>query len=371
MTVPKDGSTACKSLYRLSRLLLQPPSRGAADRETKEALTRELIDLQPAEFEDLLSLAGSHHVIVRALEAFLWQAEDSQNSPNLDRARSALEAERARIRTALPILHRICQEFHGLGFGPVVIKSLDHLPDLGSDLDLYADTKPNVIVTLMKERFGATVAPRSWGDCLANKWNFMVPGLPELVEIHVGRLGQTGEQVVLASSLMLRTRKISVGSMEFRVPSIADRLLISILQRMYRHFYFRLCDIVDCVQLAESEGIDYFALRAQAEATDIWQGAATYMRIVSDYAAGYRGKGLNLPEFVNTSARFGGDALYFGHGFLRVPILPKAGNLYMLQLGAGLRRMHLRNSARLSLLPMLAAAAAIGKKVTGSDKGIW
>ena len=371
MTVPKEGSTACKSLYRLSRLLLQPPIRGADDLEDKEAFVRELIHLQPEEFEDLLALAGSHHVIVRALEAFLQEAGDMENSAIVDRAKSALEAERARIRTALPILHQICQEFHGLGFGPVVIKSLDHLPDLGSDLDLYADTKPNVIVTLMKERFGATVASRSWGDCLANKWNFMVPGMPELVEIHVGRLGQTGEQVVLASSLVLHTRKISVGDMDFRVPSIADRLLISILQRMYRHFYFRLCDIVDCVQLAETEGIDYHSLRTRAEAADIWQGAATYLAIISDYATSYRGKGLDLPEFVKTSARFGGDALYFGHGFLRVPILPKAGNLYMLQLGAGLRRLQLRNSARLSLLPMLAAAAAIGKKVTGSDKGIW
>ena len=32
--------------------------------------------------------------------------------------------------------------------------------------------------------------------------------------------------------------------------------MISTLQRMYRHFYFRLCDIVDTAGLSEAGGID-------------------------------------------------------------------------------------------------------------------
>jgi hypothetical protein len=371
MTVPKDASTAQKSLDHLSCLLLQPASRDSADLLIREALRRELFNLQPEEFEDFLTLAGSHHVIVRALEALLQKSDNTQSNEISERAHSALQSERARIHAALSVLHAICQEFHGLGFTPVVIKSLDHWPDLGSDLDLYADAEPGAILNLMKKRFGAAVAPRSWGDCLANKWNFKVPGIPELVEIHVGRLGQTGEQVALASTLAQRTRKISAGSLEFRVPSIADRILISTLQRMYRHFYFRLCDIVDCVELSEAEGIDYCALRSRAEAADIWEGAATFLAIVSDYAARYRGNGLDLPAFVKASARFGGNAVRFRQGFLRVPILPQSGNLYLLQLGAAVRRLKLRNSARLTLLPMLAAAAVVGRKMTGSDKGIW
>jgi hypothetical protein len=371
MTVPKDVPAPHQSMDLLSRLLLQPAIHDSLGLQTKEALWRELSSIQPEQFEGLLALARSNHVIVRALDVILQGPDELRNNKISELAESALAAERARIRTALPILHDICQEFHRLGCGPVVIKSLDHLPDLGSDLDLYANAEPKIVLALMKTRFGARVAPRSWGDCLANKWNFLVPGMPELVEIHVKRLGQTGEQVVLASSLLQRTRKISVGKMEFRVPSIADRLLISVLQRMYRHFYFRLCDIVDCVRLSEAEDIDYYALRALAEAADIWEGAATYLTIISDYTNRYRGKGLDLPGYVKASAHFGGDALHFGEGFLRVPILPQSGKLYMLQFRAGLRRLELRNSARLSLLPMLAAAAVVGKKLTGSDKGIW
>ena len=81
-----------------------------------------------------------------------------------------------------------------------VIKSLDHWPDLGSDLDLYTDADATHVVNIMRACFSARLADRSWGDRLANKWNFVMPGLPELVEVHAGRLGQTGEQTTVTRS---------------------------------------------------------------------------------------------------------------------------------------------------------------------------
>src|SRR5258708_5868356 len=127
----------------------------------------------------------------------------------------------------------------------VVIKSLDHWPDLGSDLDLYADAEGGEVAATMRRRFKAELAERSWGDRLANKWNFVVPGLPELVEVHVGRLGQTGEQIAVAQSLVARSRPTQLASHEFQVPAPEERLVISALQRMLRHFYIRLYCIVD------------------------------------------------------------------------------------------------------------------------------
>ena len=56
---------------------------------------------------------------------------------------------------------------------------------------------------------------------------------------------------------------------------------------------------------------------------------------------------------------------------LRVPIMPQAAGLYRTQLLGTLRKGEIHNSARLGLLPCLATAAAIGYKITGSDKGIW
>jgi hypothetical protein len=272
---------------------------------------------------------------------------------------------------ALDFLNNICTALESEHYDVAVIKSLDHWPDLGSDLDLYTNASAEDVSRLMKRRFNAQIAPRSWGDRLAGKWNFSIPGLPEAVEIHMGRLGQTGEQVVVASRLAKRTRQVVIGNHTFRVPSVSDRVMISTLQRMYRHFYFRLCDIVDTAELSEKGAIDFEELRASATYADIWEGVATYLAIVSDYVKKYRSSGLDLPQFVISSARFGGDQVHYDRGFLRVPIMPQSAKLYGSQLAGLMRKRQLQNCARLSLLPWLATAAVVGQKITGSDKGIW
>jgi hypothetical protein len=323
------------------------------------------------QFDELVVLANLNHVIVRALDVFLEIAVARKDGTRIEWAESALAAERARIQTAIQYLQEICSAFETSGHDVAVIKSLDHWPDLGSDLDLYTNADPRDVVDLMKHSFNAKIASRSWGDRLANKWNFLIPGLPEAVEIHMGRLGQTGEQVLMASRLMKRTRVIAVGDSLFRVPSASDRIMISTLQRMYRHFYFRLCDVVDSAALAESGAMDYDDLRASAIDAGIWEGVATYLVIVSDYVKSYRGSGLDLPRFVIEEAHFGGAEIYFNKDFLRVPIMPQSAKLYGKQLAGLMRRRELHSGARLSLLPWLATAAVVGQKFTGSDKGIW
>ena len=361
---------ADRILKLLSRLLLQ--TRGALPASgTSAELRDEMLELHSEDFDDALELANRHHVVVRALE--LWQGamREAGDMERAEWAERALAVERERIKTTLPVLARICVAFERYGYGIAVIKSLDHWPDIGSDLDLYTDTEPAHVVRVMRRHFCAELEERSWGDRLAHKWNFRVPGLRELVEIHMGRLGQTGEQMNIASSLLKRSRKIDVKGFTFCCPSIQDRLMISTLQRMYRHFNFRLCDIVDSGSLADRHLIDYDALRSLAQGAGIWEGVATYMAIVSDYVESYRGFGLDLPNFVRDASRFGGNKIYFDRGYLRIPIVPQSVGLYSSQLAGTLTKGELRNGVRLSLLPWLATAAAVGQKLTGSDKGIW
>lgn len=366
-----SSSDSDKSMALLSRLLLQPPVGENSAPSIMAALESDVLNISRDEFDDMVELASSNHVIVRGLELFLGIAHEASDKARIEWAQTALAAEQSRIRTAITSLHEICNELVDNKYEVVVIKSLDHWPDLGSDLDLYTDANPEDISRFMRNRFDAKIASRSWGDRLACKWNFVIPGLPEAVEVHMGRLGQTGEQVAIASHLLPRSRVAHIGDHAFAVPSTSDRLMISTLQRMYRHFYFRLCDIVDSAALVESDVIDYEDLCSSASAAGIWEGVATYLMIVSDYVRQYRGSGLSLPHFVQSSARFGGDAIRYGRGYLRVPIMPQSVRLYGSQLAALLHKRELHSGARLSLLPWLATAAAVGQKITGSDKGIW
>ncbi len=207
-----------------------------------------------------------------------------------------LKRKRA-YRLRSPFLFPICEALKEVG-DVIVIKSLDHWPDLGNDLDLFTNAEGPEVVNVMTKRFKARPDARSWGDRLANKWNFIVPGLPELVEVHVSRLGQTGEQVAITNSLVTRSRRAEFGGLTFRVPAPEDRLIISTLQRMYRHFYIRLCDIADTAQLVDSGAIDYLYLKSLAQSAGLWDGLATYLVTVSGYVQAYRGKELPLPSLV-------------------------------------------------------------------------
>lgn len=379
MSTPTTEYPSQQSLTLLSRLLIfrrrqlasNSASNSSRNSSSNSSLKSDVLTLTRAQFDDMLALAQLNHVVMRGIDVICTLALEEGDAMRTEWAEKALAEERLRVETAVLYLAEICDAFREHDYGAAVIKSLDHWPDLGSDLDLYTDASPEEVCALMTRRFNAEIEPRSWGDRLACKWNFKLPGLPESVEIHVGRLGQTGEQVEIASSVLKRTRQVRIGERTFRVPSISERLLISTLQRMYRHFYFRLCDIVDSAGLADAAQIDYADLRAAAKRAGIWKGAATYMQIVSDYVESFRGRGLDLPQFVKAAAQFGAAETYYARGFIRVPIMPQSARLYTSQLAGVLGKGALHNGARLSLLPWLATAAAVGQKLTGSDKGIW
>ncbi len=370
------NSTECLAL--LSRLLLEcdvnnSSSASSPTRENSEnsndAIAEIVSTFSPQDFGELWSLATSHHVIARAFPA-LHQALAAAGHERAEWVEQALLKESARIQRALSFLLPICEALQQVG-SVIVIKSLDHWPDLGNDLDLYTNAESADVVAIMVERFHARPDARSWGDRLANKWNFVVPALPELVEVHVSRLGQTGEQVAITNSLVTRAHSARFGGGMFRVPAPEDRLIISTLQRMYRHFYLRLCDVVDTAQLVDSGSVDYLHLKSLAESAGLWDGLATYLVTVSGFVKPFRGKDLSLPPLVIDAAQFGNELVRFRRKFLRIPIFPQAARLYASEWKRLLLNGELQSTLRLSLLPGLAAAAALELKLTGSDKGIW
>ena len=368
------ASNSSADLALLSGLLFNVRKQpGDSPRATNSAeIARAHSDeLQIEDLPALKALAMTNHVIIRTFDLLQPVLEASGRSQDAKFVAEALTQERARIVHALGYLDSICRGLEESGCKVTVIKSLDHCPDLGSDLDLFTDADAKQVVDVMQRKFKAQPDERSWGDRLANKWNFIVPGLPELVEVHIGRLGQTGEQTAVTHSVATRGRTTTVGQFSFRITSPEDRIIISTLQRMYRHFYIRLCDVVDNADLIDSGEVDFTYLHSIGVRTGLWDGIATYLNIVSGYVESYRGYGLPLPSIVTDSAKFGSDQIRFRKDFLRVPILPHSLNLYAGEWKTLLFRGDIRNTLRLSLLPGLATAAAVEQKITGSDKGIW
>ncbi len=375
--MPTNGfnrsATESRYLANMSTLLFSAPI-GNGTATAAPAFEQELrfvSGLNDEQLRDYLDLAQSHHVTVRVIKSIQSAASATGDKEIARRLDAPLSVEYKRIDTALNFLNAICLELERADCPVTVIKSLDHWPDLGGDLDLYSTGNKDAVINVFTTRFQATLEPQSWGDRLANKWNFSIPGLGELVECHVKWLGQTGEQVALAARLQQRRMRRQIGTYTFPVPAPEERIIVSTLQRMYRHFYIRLCDIVNISDLLRSGVIDYKELRKTADLGSVWPGVATLLVIVRDYARSYGDEHIELPQEVLASSRSSGKRTYVNQKFLRIPMVPEAAELYTKQmLGIGAHG-DFRAMFRLSLLPALATAAFVGYKLTGSDKGIW
>ncbi len=319
----------------------------------------------------LLECANSHHVVIRGFSRLQQDAALAAQSDVVAWAGEIIAREHARIDHALTHLDAISRALNSAGCATTIIKSLDHWPDLGSDLDLYTTAPEQRVVQIMRGQFKARVEPRSWGDRLAQKWNFAVPGLPESIEVHCRRLGQTGEHTALAQRFVTRRVYRSIQAYTFPVPAPEERIIVATLQRMYRHFYFRLSDIVNTAALLESNTVDFQELRTAAELGGIWPGVATYLRLVCDYVGQYCGTAPQLPAAVREASIFGGEKLFVRDGFIRLPVIPDGARLYTRQVTRTALRGDVPATFRLSLLPPLASVAAVAYKLTGSDKGIW
>ena len=321
--------------------------------------------------EEFLRLADMHHVIIRSLEPLVPAAAAVGNIELVAWANHNIANERARVTNALTRLHEICSTLETAGCQVTVMKSLDHFPDLGSDLDLYTTAPADRVIFTMTGKLNAKLSPRSWGDRIAQKWNFEVPGLPESVEIHVQRLGQMGEHQGLAKRFNTRRVERTVLGKTFYVPAPEERIVVATLQRMYRHFYFRVCDIVNSSAIVESGKLNFAELKKATDAVGIWPGIASYLMIVSDFVRKYRGRGLELPIDVIQASTCGASVIDVRKSFLRVPIVSCGAPLYTTQITKTSLNGNVPGTLRLALLPYLAAAAAVAYKVTGSDKGVW
>jgi len=116
-----------KSLILLSRLLLPPSQSGTPVLSTAAELG--IAEISREEFDEMVALASSHHVVMRGLKVFLQVMFQAKDEIRTEWAAIALAAEHARIENAMTFLTAVCAEFEAKGLNVAVIKSLDHWPE--------------------------------------------------------------------------------------------------------------------------------------------------------------------------------------------------------------------------------------------------
>jgi hypothetical protein len=361
--VVRNGVFMRKRLYLLSGWALSA------------ANSAELIDyvseLNERQFDSFLALLDKHHVLIRVLAPLETTTSGSGTSRLAERTCAALTLERERIRVALQFLDVICNELEAAGCPVVVIKTLEHRPDFGSDLDLFTTGHERCVVEVLRRKFRARDMTRSWGGYLSHKRSFNLPGLGTPVEVHISRLGQAGEHLELAKRIVTRRRPTNVNGYVFQVAAPEERVIVSTLERMYRHLYFRICDILNVTKLLDAGELDFRELQDVAEHNGIWPGVAACLKITSDYIRSYRAISWRLPPQVESAAHLGAEMLFERDGLWHFPVMPQGAKLFAWELAHTLRQRDLAASARLCLLPPLASVASLAYAITGNSGRIW
>ena len=368
-----DPSTA-RNFDAMGTLLLADRDLHSPHPFAKQWFDRDLdyvFGLDETRFSEFLQHAQAQRVLRRIVGVLSERILSAKAHHVAEQVEFALSEEQKRVETATAYLRAIVHHFDQHGHPIVVMKTLDHWPDTGSDLDLLVSAEEQAVCRILESEFGARREAPSWGDRLANKLNFRIPGLSELVEVHVGCLGQTGEQKGLANRILARKVYETFGPHSLPVPMPEDRIIIATLQRMYRHFYIRLTDIVNIFGLLAHDRVDFDQLKEIANGSALWPGVATLLLIIVQYGVRYGSPLGELPERVRAAAQFTSKRTYLGRGFVRVPIVPEAANLFLRQLVGNGRKHDFYSMVRLSLLPVLATAAFVSFRVRGDDKGVW
>jgi len=352
-----------QQLHRLSTFVFSP------------APSCELLDwlakLDELKLQEFLALLDQHHLLLRVLVPLEAAAFAEGLAGVAGRLRAAIATERERIRLALESLANICEQLESNGCPVVVIKTLEHWPDFGSDLDLFAAGDERQVFALLRRNFHARSTLRSLGDHLSRKRSFRLPGLLTPAEVHVNRLGQAGEHVQLGKRILARRQPISVQGYVFQIAALEERVLLTSLERIYRHLYFRICDILNLAGVLRSGQVDFAALRKVAEQNGIWPGVASCLKIAREYIASHGGARLTLPGEVDAAASLELGMLFERDGLWHFPVLPQGARLYAWELAHAIRRGDVAASARLSLLPPLASMASLAYAVTGHSGRVW
>ena len=316
-------------------------------------------------------MADMHHVTIRALKPLERQAQAEGHSELAESLRTVLDQEHRRISRAMAGLQTVCSELEAAGCAVAVMKTLDHWPDFGSDLDLIVTGDETQVVQVLKHVLRGRRCMLTMADHIAHKRCFALPGLPEQVEVHVNRLGHAGEHSKLAERFIARRVAAHFGEYTFQVPAPEEQVIAAALQRMYRHLYVRICDICNTARLMDGQQLDYAELHVAAKQAGVWPGVATYLAIVSDYVERYRAPNWNFPAEVIAAARFGADSLSVRGSFFRFPFLPHGLGLYATQLKDTALGGEVPSIARLSLIPPLASMGALASMLVGSSERVW
>jgi len=305
-------------------------------------------------WEALLRVAARNVVLVRTADAL-----EAAGVCMPDFFVEAVERARRRARAVVETVRRVGRACERNGVRFIFAKAFQHYPDAGLDIDLFVLSRSRATDALILEGTAAVPHATNLFGRLAGVSNYRVAGCESLLEIHHGRMGLLGEHGSHVSLLIRNaTRADETGLLS---PSDQDVLVVQGMQRVYRHSFIRLCDIVCTVSLLRRARMDWDYVLRTTRQLGTEHGLRCYLGYVEQVHRKVFGRGL-LPRWLRDELRTDGcGRVEFREGVYRFPRVRVAGRIYLGKVRAAVRSGNWDGASRLCLLPLVTAAAVLGR----------
>lgn len=323
---------------------------------------KELKIFEGFRFDDLLLTLKKNRVTVRWLNAMRPLLDEKfKNEIN-----SILKSEELRRAKTLELTGKVTEEFERRRLKFLVIKTLDNYPDLGHDVDMYTNAPIDEVDDIFINTFKAKLETPSLPEKIAQKRNYRIDDAVTF-ELHCSKLGELGEEMFLAKDLISNYEKINIEGIVTYIPRVEYRILMVVLQRIYRHFNIRICDLFNTINLIKNDSIDWETLKNISLKYGVWEGVLLYLSYIYKTAL-YYNIDLNIKNYLELKTW--PPYIQDRNMHYRFPLLSTGINIYSKKVISDILHLNINSLARLPLFIPLSCLHYVSVKLYGKSH-IW
>ena len=254
---------------------------------------------------------------------------------------------------------RLLSEEVNLDF--IFIKTVDNFPDFGHDVD-FLTREPGDRVRETFLRGGFVYEEQKLAERIADKMSFTL-GDSCPAEAHCARIGEFGEHEELTSYILENKVRVRLNGLVVWGPNRISQILLIVLQRLYRHFNLRGCDVLNAIQWVRAGQVDFPELYRVADRFGVLPGVRWFLRFLNEVSTLYGGEKVVPSEPVS-------EVLYCERQLFRFSRARFIPAMYGRKVAWSVRRMKMAAVGRELLVVPLAVMAVISHKVLKKD-AIW
>jgi hypothetical protein len=308
--------------------------------------------LSAATWQELLPVARRSGVLLRAVERL------DPAVPLPAEVATAVTAERRGATASVALVRRVVRECASRDVPHVFISALQHLPDVGLDVDLLVPEDAPRLDAALDAALGSRPLARGLGARLSGAVTYpSADALP--LDVHRGRLGVAGEHVRFPAALLAAPRTTLLGTVPVPVPTADDQMVLQGMHRVYGRRHIRLGDLATTVASIGRDRLDWDYIVARSAETGTMDGLSCYLRYVDAIHREVLGRPLLDPRLADRLGRRQWGAVSLQGGVLRFPVLRVNGRLFPQALARQLRTQNWPAAARLCLVPAVMAESSL------------